>query len=133
MREKTGRLSPLVIIPFILAAIAIFITAGSKLAVTPSQQVPGGDPARGQAMLVPYGCGSCHVIPGVPGANGRVGPALVGIGDRSMIAGRLPNTPANLEHWIVDPQGVDPGNDMPNMGVSDQSAADIAAYLYTLH
>ena len=44
----------------------------------------------------------------------------------------LRNSPANLVRWIRDPQGVVPGNAMPNMGVSDAEARDIAAYLYTL-
>jgi cytochrome c1 len=34
--------------------------------------------------------------------------------------------------WIQRPQEVDPKNAMPNMGVTDQDARDIAAYLYTL-
>ncbi len=64
--------------------------------------------------------------------KGNVGPPLLGIGDRSFIAGMLSNEPANLIRWIRFPQSVVPGNAMPNMGVSDQEARDIAAYLYTL-
>ena len=39
---------------------------------------------------------------------------------------------ANMIRWIQRPQDVDPKNVMPNMGVTDQDARDIAAYLYTL-
>jgi cytochrome c1 len=34
--------------------------------------------------------------------------------------------------WLRDPQGVVPGNAMPDMGLSEDQARDIAAYLSTL-
>jgi cytochrome c2 len=98
-----------------------------------SREVPGGDPQRGQQAIQRYGCGACHDIPGVPGARGMVGPPLGNLANRSIVGGRLPNTPDNLSHWIQDPQGVDPGNAMPNLGVSTGDARDMAAYLYSLH
>ena len=67
--------------------------------------------------------------PGI-GSSAQVGPELKAFAQRRYIAGRLPNTPANLIEWIRDPQGVDPGNVMPNLGVSRRDARDIAAYLY---
>jgi cytochrome c2 len=69
----------------------------------------------------------------VAGANGKVGPYLTNLSDRQIIAGRLSNSPDNLEHWIQDPQGVSPGTAMPYMGVTDADARDIAAYLYSQH
>jgi len=98
-----------------------------------SREVPAGDPQRGQQAIQRYGCGACHDIPGVPGARGMVGLPLGNLANRSIIGGRLPNTPDNLSHWIQDPQGVDPGNAMPNLGVSPGDARDMAAYLYSLH
>ncbi|MDQ6685763.1 MAG: c-type cytochrome, partial [Pseudomonadota bacterium] len=95
-------------------------------------QVVGGDAKRGPALIVAYGCAACHTVPGVDGAIGNVGPPLTRIGDRTYIAGMLRNTPPNLVRWIRDPQGVVPGNAMPNMGVTEAQARDIAAYLYTL-
>ena len=79
-----------------------------------------------------YGCPACHTIPGVKNANGNVGPPLARIGERTYIAGMLRNTPPNLVRWIREPQAVVPGNAMPDMGVSEADARDIAAYLYTL-
>jgi cytochrome c len=79
-----------------------------------------------------YGCRSCHTIPGVGGFQATVGPPLAGWADRRYVAGRLPNTPASLERWITDPQGVVPGNAMPDVGVPDAIARDMGAYLYTL-
>ena len=51
---------------------------------------------------------------------------------RAYIAGQLPNDPENLVRWIQDPQGVEPGTAMPNLGVTAAVARDMAAYLYTL-
>ena len=92
--------------------------------------VPGGHAGRAPALIDAYGCGSCHTIPGVDGADGRVGPKLSGLADDQNIAGRLDNTPDNLVRWISHPQEVDPGNVMPDLGVPDAAARDIAAYLY---
>lgn len=100
--------------------------------VVTQEAVPGGDASRGERRLVAYGCGSCHVIPGVAAAEGRVGPPLTDFGARTFVAGRLQNEPANLIRWIRDPQGVSPGTVMPDLGVTEQDARDMAAYLYTL-
>jgi cytochrome c2 len=86
--------------------------------------------ANGRLLIAGYGCGSCHTIPGVPGADAMVGPSLDRFYERSYIAGRLPNTWTNLIQWIEDPQQVKPGTAMPNLGVKDNEAFDIAAYLY---
>lgn len=92
----------------------------------------GGDPGRGPDLIKKYGCGSCHNVPGVPGAQGMVGPPLDTIASRSHLAGQLPNTPENLMLWIRKPQDVAPGTAMPDVGVTEQDGRDIAAYLYTL-
>jgi cytochrome c2 len=98
-----------------------------------SPTVPGGDPHRGQVAIEGYGCGSCHTIPGVAGARGRVAPPLIGLGDREYIAGSVVNTPDRLVMWIQDPQILRPGTPMPDLGVDQQDARDIAAYLNTRH
>ena len=72
------------------------------------------------------------MIPGVPAAEGRVGPPLTDLADRTFIAGRLRNEPSALVRWIREPRAVDPNTAMPNLGVTDRDARDIAAYLYTL-
>ena len=92
----------------------------------------GGDPHKGMNKMLYYGCPSCHTIPGVPGANGLVGPPLNRIASRVYLGGHLPNTPSNLTRWLQNPQEVDPHNAMPNMHITPGDARDIAAYLYTL-
>ncbi|HEY6442833.1 MAG TPA: c-type cytochrome [Candidatus Acidoferrales bacterium] len=92
----------------------------------------GGNASAGRYEIATYGCPTCHTIAGVAGARGLVGPPLNGIGNRSYIAGEIPNTPSNLEHWIQHPHSVEPHTIMPEMNVSDSDSRDIAAYLYTL-
>jgi cytochrome c len=92
----------------------------------------GGDVDRGKIAVARYGCDACHAIEGVPGAQGDVGPSLDGIAERTEIAGKLSNQPDNMVRWIREPQQVAPGNGMPNLGVDDRDARDMAAYLYTM-
>jgi cytochrome c1 len=91
-----------------------------------------GSPDRGKQLIESYGCGSCHTIPGIHTARGMVGPPLMFFSRRTMIAGELPNSPENLVLWIRNPKMVEPGTAMPTLGLSDDDAHDVAAYLYTL-
>jgi len=99
---------------------------------TTAEQLTGGDVARGELVIGAYGCGSCHVIPGIPAASGKVGPPLTGIAVRAEIAGKLANSPEAMIQWLRSPQTVVPGNGMPNQHLTERQAQDVAAYLYTL-
>ena len=79
-----------------------------------------------------YACTTCHTIPGMVGAAAHVGPPLSGLGDRKFLGGRLPNSPENLVKWIRHPREVSPQSLMPDLGVTEQDARDMAAYLLTL-
>jgi len=114
----------LLLLLLLLAACGREEPEGRILAIT------GGDAVAGKAAIGRLGCGSCHVIPGVERARGMVGPPLTDFAWRAYIAGRAPNTPRNLEAWIRLPDSVEPGTAMPTLGVSQQEARDIAAYLY---
>lgn len=96
------------------------------------REVAGGQAREAPAAMRDYGCNSCHTIPGVRGANSLVGPPLTAFSRRRFIGGRVPNTAETLVLWIRNPQGVKPGTAMPDLGVSDQDARNMAAYLYTL-
>jgi len=91
-----------------------------------------GNASRGAALISWYGCGACHSVPGVAGANALVGPPLDHFAQRGYVAGMLRNTPDNLVRWIRDPQKIVPGNAMPALGIDEHDARDIAAYLYTI-
>lgn len=117
---------------------ALLVPLAAALAGCGGAEVPahlkiaGADAGRGHAALQRYGCGTCHVIPGIRGAEGLVGPPLDAFGNRSLIAGQLPNRPAVLVRWIVDAPALIPETGMPDIGVSEADAKDMAAYLYTL-
>lgn len=113
---------PLIILTFIFALAAA--AAGA--------QPQFGNSARGAALIRQVGCGSCHITPGIRGANGLVGPPLDHMSRRIFIAGLLRNAPDDMVRWIMDPQDVVRGNAMPEIGLSDGQARDIAAYLATL-
>jgi len=90
-----------------------------------------GDPVRGEAMFIQYGCGSCHALKNVRTATGMVGPPLDGVALRVIIGGHLANSPENMEKWIRDPQQVSPGTAMPDLNVGEGDARDITAFLYS--
>jgi len=91
-----------------------------------------GDPVVGKRLVTQYQCAACHMIPEIQGPNGDAGPALDKIGSLGYIAGRIPNQPAYMVAWLRDPPALKPGTRMPSMGVSEQEARHMAAYLYTL-
>ena len=92
--------------------------------------VVDGDADRGREALARYECGVCHVIPGIPDAVGKVGPALDYYSRRSYVAGKFPNEPDTLVRWIVDAPAMAPQTAMPAISMSQQEARDMAAYLY---
>lgn len=95
-------------------------------------RVAQGSIERGRQALHQYACNACHTIPGVTGSFPNVGPPLQGLASRSLIAGRLANTPQNMVLWVRHPKSVKPLTAMPDLGVTDAHAADMAAYLATL-
>lgn len=98
----------------------------------PAHPAPAGDAGRGRALMQTYGCGSCHTIPGVPGARAVVGPPLWGMADRGYIAGVLPNTEADMIRWLRNPPAINARTVMPDLGVTQGDARDMAAYLSSL-
>ena len=101
-------------------------TLGALMTFSRARPVDSGGarvPCRGAlyrlAMARRHGCGSCHLIPGVPGANASIGPPLESLAHRVYVVGRLANTPQN------------PQTAMPAVGLDEALARDIAAYLYT--
>ena len=115
----------------VLALTCLFL-GGCDAKPQPAAANVSGDPKRGMELIKQYGCGGCHLIPGVAEATGNVGPPLLHVGTRTYIAGYFNNSPANMALWIQDPQRALPGNAMPRMGVTPQDSRDITAFLYTL-
>ena len=113
-----------------LVAVLAF-SACSDDSTKGSRSLTNGDPDRGKTALISYGCVACHTIPGVQGSHVLTAPPLIGISQRSYLAGMLENTPDNLRSWIQHPRKVNPHTAMPEQGVTTQDATDMAAYLYT--
>lgn len=116
--------------------LALLAALAGVVACTPhdpeARLVTGGDVERGRLAIRQYACQTCHSIPGITGANALVGPPLNGIASRRYLAGVLPNTTDDMIAWLRNPQAVDPLSAMPDLGVTERDARDIAAYLYTL-
>lgn len=117
----------------VLAAVAVFAgCTGDRDPGVRYRIATGGAAQRGHSVILDKHCGSCHTIPGISGAQGVVGPPLMFFSRRTFIAGELPNNPDNLVRWIRNPQSVEPDTAMPDLGLTDQQARDVAAFLYQL-
>ena len=92
---------------------------------------PAGPAAEGKAVFAGNACVGCHTIKGV--SAGILGPDLTHFGSRTMLAaGMWPNTPENVAEWVKDPQRLKPGVKMPALGLTDEQAKAVAAYLVSL-
>ena len=136
--ETTTRLTPTLFLQLTIFPVILMLVSGADLGLRglhrystepPIWGVAGGEPDRGRVAVQRYGCGACHIIPGVRGATGKVGPDLTNFRMRMYIAGVLPNVPEPLIAWIQDPQAIDPDTAMPTLDVTEADARDIAALL----
>lgn len=91
---------------------------------------PAEEQSAARALIHTHGCGTCHVIPGIPGADGRSGPPLTNMARQAYVAGVIPNRRDELVRFIVDPQAVDPRSAMPDLGITAYEAGVLADYLY---
>lgn len=129
-------------IKLIVIAVATALGAGALYIYDQTQRdaeqlgaavsLTGGDPVVAPALIVRYGCAGCHTIPGIPEADGQIGPALNNLARQGYVGGVLPNSTDNLIAWIVDPRAIDPMSAMPRTGISRGEARDVAAYLLSL-
>jgi len=108
---------------------ALLASACSK---PPPSRVDGGDPERGRLLVQQYQCAACHFIPEVQGPAGDAGPSLQYMGRLSYIAGGIPNQPDNMIRFLQNPPQVKPGTLMPALGISEEEARHMAAFMYTL-
>jgi cytochrome c len=121
---------------FTLGTIVLLAVAGFQVRNLefgrrdPIWVVADADSRHGRDAIVMYGCYACHVVSGIREATGRVGPKLEEIDRQIYLAGVLPNSPPNMIRWIQAPQEFSPGTAMPGLGVPEQHARDMAAYLF---
>ena len=115
----------------VMALLALACMGGCSKAPPSIDPLSGGNPRVGQQLIARYGCAACHQIKGIAHADSKVGPSLEDIRDSSYVGGVLPNSADNLMKWIMHPRAASPNTAMPELGVTQAEARDMAAYLYT--
>jgi cytochrome c len=94
---------------------------------------PASSQPDARQLITQYGCNVCHVIPGVEGPQGSLGPSLAGVASRPTLSeGTVQNTPANLAQFIREPGSLNPQTSMPPIAMTDAEAETVATYLLTL-
>jgi cytochrome c oxidase subunit 2 len=101
------------------------------------QSAPAANPKtalerRGRSVFLNGACSSCHAIRGTSAA-GYVGPDLTHLASRTTLAGvTIPDTRAYLSRWVPDSQHFKPGNEMPDLRLTDTQLTALVAYLESL-
>ena len=92
---------------------------------------PPDDPVRqkGAAIFESKPCVLCHTVRGTS-AGSRVGPDLTHFGSRKSIASAtLAMSRGNIAAWVLDPQGIKPGVNMPNVAIAADELDPLVSYL----
>jgi cytochrome c oxidase subunit 2 len=85
--------------------------------------------AQGRDIFMTSACALCHTIRGTDAA-GISGPDLTHLASRiSLGAGALAYSRGTLAAWISNPQGIKPGNHMPNVPLDPNALQSLTAYL----
>jgi cytochrome c oxidase subunit II len=101
------------------------------------QQKPSRIPAtaaqrKGEETFMNSPCPLCHTIGGTE-ASGKPGPDLTHFASRrSIAAGAAPNRRPELAAWILDPQHLKPGSNMPPTALSAAELDTLLTYLESL-
>ena len=87
---------------------------------------------RGERAFLGAQCVYCHTIDG-RAESAELGPDLTHFGSRQTIgSAMIENNRGNLAGWIMDPQGIKPGNHMPATNLDEQQLQDLLDYLESL-
>jgi cytochrome c1 len=116
---------------FAVVVVSLGLGACSSEEASAVRQI-NADATRGRMLVARIGCNVCHVVPGVPGPRGRVGPSLERFATRALIAGVVPNRADLLVQFVRDAPSLNPGTAMPELPLDEGEARDVAAFLYTL-
>ena len=103
-----------------------------ELEKAPAPAPADADATRGASLFASMTCVSCHAIDGTT-ATARYAPDLTHVAERRTLgAGVLVNTAANLGRWLKNPQDIKDGCHMPNAQLSDAQVQGLVAYFETL-
>ncbi|HZP86269.1 MAG TPA: cytochrome c oxidase subunit II [Burkholderiales bacterium] len=122
------------------AKMALLVVAGSPQQYADwvaRQRQPANAPRsalqqRGQQVFLRGTCPMCHAVLGTD-ANGESAPDLTHLASRrTLAAATLPNRPEHLAAWIIDPQAIKPGVNMPQNPLPPEALQALLAYLESL-
>jgi len=100
-----------------------------KSQTAPASPPPDAVQARGSEIFAAKACIMCHTIRGTS-AGSRVGPDLTHFASRKTIASAtLEMSRGNIAAWVVDPQGIKPGTNMPNVSIAPDELDPLVSYL----
>lgn len=98
----------------------------------PSRIPSTSEQRKGQEAFMSAGCPLCHSIAGT-NASGKVAPDLTHFGSRrSIAAGTAPNRRGFLAAWILDPQHIKPGSNMPPSPMEGSDLNSLLDYMESL-
>jgi len=98
----------------------------------PAPSATTGLEKRGQEVFREMTCVNCHTIQGVSAIT-KVAPNLTHLASRRTLgAGVVQNTPAELARWLKNPQAIKPGCRMPNLNLSEAQVKNLVSYFETL-
>lgn len=99
---------------------------------TPAQEPQTPEQVRGREVFLSAPCVNCHAITGTD-AYATIGPDLTHLASRPTLgAGTLINNHGNLAGWIINPQAIKPGAQMPPNAIRSDQLQDLLAYLESL-
>ncbi|HEY3817903.1 MAG TPA: cytochrome c [Polyangiaceae bacterium] len=121
------------------ADLATYLSPLDEAQYDSSLALAGADAARGRELVDVKGCGLCHRLSGAPPLHLGVMPAGVASTDLPRAVRLAPDLrftrdrwrASALVRWLVDPAKVKPDTPMPNMGLREDEAKAIAAFLLT--
>jgi len=94
--------------------------------------VPASAVDRGREVFLQGSCVMCHTIRGTV-SQSRVGPDLTHVASRKTIAaGTLPNTRGNMAGWILNPQNLKIGTQMPPTLLESRDLQALLTFLESL-
>jgi len=100
-----------------------------------AQAAPARNPASfaaGHSIFLRLACMNCHAIDG--SSSGAFGPNLTHLMSRETIAaGMAPLNRDTLRAWLVDPQQLKPGCNMPSLQLTDPELDALVDYLSSLN
>ena len=88
--------------------------------------------ARGARVFAASACAACHAVRGST-ATGDLGPDLTHVASRRTLAAlAIPNTRGHMGGWIVNPQAIKPGANMPAVPLTREEFEAVLAYMMSL-